>query len=138
VTLNANGSFTYTPASNYNGADSFTYKANDGHADSNVATVSIIVNAVNDAPDAVNDSATVKKNTSVAIFIYVNDTDVDGDTFTVTSFTQPAHGTVDYSSKNRNFRYTPAKGFSGTDTFTYTISDGHGGFDTATVTVTVQ
>ena len=56
LTLNADGSFTYTPAANYNGPDSFTYKANDGQADSNVATVSINVGAVNDAPVAQNDS----------------------------------------------------------------------------------
>ena len=52
LTLNADGSFTYTPAANYNGTDSFTYKANDGTADSNVATVTITVDAVNDAPVA--------------------------------------------------------------------------------------
>jgi uncharacterized protein len=138
LTLNANGSFTYTPTSNYNGADSFTYKANDGNADSNVASVSITVSAVNDAPVAAPDSATVAKNGSVAISILVNDSDVDGNTLTVSSFTQPAHGTVTYSTKNKNFRYTPAKGFSGTDTFTYTISDGNGGTSTTTVTITVQ
>ena len=52
LTLNADGSFTYTPDANYNGSDSFTYKANDGSADSNVATVSLTVSAVNDAPVA--------------------------------------------------------------------------------------
>jgi VCBS repeat-containing protein len=52
LTLNADGSFTYTPAADYNGADSFTYRANDGEADSNVATVAIAVKAVNDAPVA--------------------------------------------------------------------------------------
>ena len=56
LTLNANGCFTYTPAANYNGADSFTYKANDGTADSNMATVSLTVNPVNDAPVAAADS----------------------------------------------------------------------------------
>src|SRR5207237_816459 len=56
LTLNANGSFTYTPALNFNGSDSFTYKANDGTTDSNVATVTIAVSAVNDAPVAANDS----------------------------------------------------------------------------------
>lgn len=50
LTLNANGSFTYTPAANYNGPDSFTYQASDGTFTSNVATVSITVNAVNDPP----------------------------------------------------------------------------------------
>ena len=52
LTLNADGSFTYTPDANYNGTDSFTYKANDGTADSNVATVTLTVTAVNDAPAA--------------------------------------------------------------------------------------
>jgi CSLREA domain-containing protein len=51
LTLNANGSFSYTPAANYNGPDSFTYKARDSHtAESNVATVSLTVNPVNDPP----------------------------------------------------------------------------------------
>src|SRR5204862_4093 len=56
LTLNANGSFTYTPAANFNGSDSFTYKANDGLLDSNAATVALTINPVNDAPVAVNDS----------------------------------------------------------------------------------
>ena len=62
LTLNANGSFTYTPAANYNGPDSFTYKANDGALDSNTATVSITVSEVNDAPIAAGDSTTVAED----------------------------------------------------------------------------
>ena len=58
--------FTYTPAANYNGADSFTYTANDGTAASNVATVTITVTAVNDAPVAVNDAATTAEDTAVS------------------------------------------------------------------------
>jgi VCBS repeat-containing protein len=51
VSLNPNGTFTYTPNTNFNGTDSFTYKTNDGTVDSNnVATVTLTVNAVNDAP----------------------------------------------------------------------------------------
>jgi VCBS repeat-containing protein len=138
LALNANGSFSYTPAANYHGPDSFTYKANDGTTSSNTATVSITVNSVNDAPVATPDSVTTNKNTSVAIFALANDFDVDGDTLTVASFTQPAHGTVAYSTRNNNFRYTPTNGFKGTDTFTYTISDGHGGTATTTVTITVK
>jgi large repetitive protein len=56
LTLNADGSFTYTPDTNYNGSDSFTYKGNDGSADSNVATAHITVNLVNEAPVAHNDT----------------------------------------------------------------------------------
>ena len=56
LTLNADGTFTYTPNANFNGSDSFTYKANDGTVDSNVATVTITVDAVNDAPVALDDS----------------------------------------------------------------------------------
>jgi uncharacterized protein len=138
LALNPDGSFSYSPASNFNGSDSFTYKANDGVADSNVATVMITVTAVNDNPVAADDSATVAKNSSVAISALANDSDVDGDTLMVVSYTQGTYGTVKYSAKNNSFRYTPAKGFTGTDTFTYTISDGHGGTATGTVTITVQ
>ena len=57
MALNADGSFTYTPNADFNGADSFTYTASDGAAASNVATVTITVTGVNDAPVAVNDAA---------------------------------------------------------------------------------
>src|SRR5438876_707881 len=56
LALATDGSFTYTPAANFNGSDSFTYKANDGQADSNVATVALTINPVNDAPVPVHDS----------------------------------------------------------------------------------
>ena len=63
MTLASDGSFTYTPAANFNGTDSFTYTASDGTAVSNVATVTITVDAVNDAPVAVNDTATTTEET---------------------------------------------------------------------------
>ena len=58
---------TYTPAANYNGPDSFTFKANDGTVDSNVATVSITVTAVNDAPVANAQAVTTDEDTAKAI-----------------------------------------------------------------------
>ena len=67
LTLNANGSFTYTPTAGYYGADSFTYKANDGLADSNVATVSLTVNTVNHPPVAVNDSYSVNEDAVLTV-----------------------------------------------------------------------
>src|SRR5204863_219821 len=65
LTLNANGSFTYTPSSNYNGSDSFTYRANDGQANSNLATAALTITAVNDAPAAVNDAYTTAEDTAL-------------------------------------------------------------------------
>jgi predicted extracellular nuclease len=92
---------------------------------------------LNGPPVAVDDTMTVRKNSSDTVRALDNDSDPDGDSLTVVGFTQGANGEVKYSVKNNNFRYTPRRGFSGTDTFTYTISDGRGGTDTATVTVTV-
>jgi VCBS repeat-containing protein len=137
LTLNPNGSFTYTPAANFFGSDSFTYKAGDSALDSNVATATIIVNAVNDPPDAVNDSATTNHNTAVTISVLANDTDVEGHTLSLTAVTQGAIGSV-VSNPDGTVTYTPNAGASGADLFTYTISDGFDGTDTAAVNITVN
>src|SRR5207245_1476799 len=71
---------TYTPAANYNGADSFTFKANDGTLDSNVATVTITVTAVNDPPVANAQAVTTAEDTAKPITL--TGADVDGDTLT--------------------------------------------------------
>src|SRR5439155_2762215 len=65
LTLNSNGSFSYVPTSNYLGSDSFTYKANDGLADSGIATVNITIGGVNDAPVAVDDSYSTAEDTTL-------------------------------------------------------------------------
>ena len=62
LSLNADGSFSYTPNADFNGTDSFTYLANDGALDSNTATVNITVNAVNDAPVAADDAYPVDED----------------------------------------------------------------------------
>ena len=66
LVFNSDGTFVYTPAANYHGADSFTFKANDGLVDSNVATFSITVTPVNDAPVCANDSGTVAEDEVLA------------------------------------------------------------------------
>lgn len=136
LTLNADGSFTYRPGANYFGPDSFTYKVNDGQADSNVATVSITVTAVNDPPVASDDSAGTVKNQPVTVAVLGNDTDPDGNPLTAALATPPSHGTVTLTA-NGSFSYLPAADYSGPDSFTYTASDGRGGSATATVTITV-
>src|SRR5207244_287727 len=95
LVLNANGSFTYTPAANYNGLDSFTYKANDGAADSNVATVTITVNPVNDPPVAAGDSYSTNEDTTLTVAapgVLGNDSDIDSATITAIKMSNPAHG----------------------------------------------
>ncbi|MBA3540538.1 MAG: tandem-95 repeat protein, partial [Deltaproteobacteria bacterium] len=140
LVLNANGSFTYTPNAGYAGPDSFTYRASDGRATSNLATVSITVTAVNDAPIAANDTATILEDAAAtAIPVLANDSTAPdtGETLTITAVTQPVGGTVVITGGGTGLTFQPAANFAGTATFTYTVSDGNGGTDTATVTVTV-
>src|SRR5207244_8102189 len=88
VTLNADGSFIYTPAANYNGTDSFTYRARDGALGSATATVTITVRAVNDAPVANNQSRSMSEDGSKAITLTA--TDVDANPLTFRIITLPA------------------------------------------------
>jgi VCBS repeat-containing protein len=140
LTLNANGSFTYIPAADYNGSDSFTYRANDGKTNSNTATVSLTITAVNDAPVAVNDSYSVIQAgilTIAAPGVLANDTDAEGSTLTATRMSTPAHGTLTFNS-NGSFTYTPTYSYTGTDSFTYRVSDGTANSNTATVVINVN
>ena len=129
---------TYTPLQNYNGSDTFTFKANDGSLDSNTATVTLSIQSVNDAPTAVDDTVTTNEDTAIAVItVLANDTDPDGDTLTVDDFTQPAHGTAG-SNGDGTLTYTPDLNYNGNDSFTYTVSDGNGGTDTAAVNITIN
>ena len=134
--INPDGTIAYTPAANYNGADSFTYTMDDGHTSTATATVSVTVTAVNDGPVAANDTATTPEDTAVTIAVLANDSDVDGDALTVTSVSPAAHGGAAAGS-NGTIVYTPAANYHGGDSFAYTIADGHGGTATATVSVNV-
>ena len=139
LTFNPNGSYSYAPAANYNGADSFTFKASDGSLASNTATVSLTVNPVNDPPVANADTASVTSGSSVNIaasVLLANDTDVDGDPLSVTSVAAGAHGSVQLAGGV--VTYTPNAGYVGADSFTYFVTDGHVATPVAgTVNVTV-
>ena len=125
-------SVTYTPAADYNGADSFTFKANDGSLDSNLATVSITVNAVNDAPVA--SSQAVSTNEDTAVVIALAATDVEGSTLTY-NWSNPSYGTL--TGTGTSLTYTPAANYNGPDSFTFTAYDGAASSNVATVSVTV-
>lgn len=106
---------------------------NDGQANSEPASATIT--ATNNAPVAVNDSASTSAGSAANIPVLANDTDADGDPLLIASVTQPAHGAT--SIVGAVVRYTPAAGFSGGDAFTYSVTDG-AELATANVTVTVS
>ncbi|WP_175545939.1 Ig-like domain-containing protein [Salegentibacter echinorum] len=143
LTLNADGSFTYEPDLGYTGQDSFTYTANDGTDDSNVATVTITVNsttAPNTAPVAENDTYAVDQDEVLPISspgILQNDTDADGDNLTASLVSDVSNGTLILNADG-SFTYTPNSGYVGQDSFTYTANDGTDDSNVATVTITVN
>lgn len=124
---------TYTPNPNYTGPDSFTFKVNDGVFDSNIATVSITVTPVNDAPVANNQSVTVTQN--IAKVITLTGMDVDNDPLTFTVRTLPAHGTL--TGAGAVWTYTPDADYSGPDSFTFKVNDGLLDSNTGTVSINV-
>jgi hypothetical protein len=137
VVNNGNGTVSYTPASNYNGPDSFNYTVSDGKGGTDSGTVNITVTPVNDAPLANADSATTPEDAQVAINILANDSDPDGDTLTTAPGTAPAHGVVFYNPTNQTALYRPNTDYNGPDSFTYRLLDGKGGTASGTVSVTV-
>ena len=126
----------YTPTANYHGSDSFVVRVSDGHGGTDTVTVNVTIQAVNDPPVAVDDSATTHKNAPVNIPVLANDSDVDVDTLSVAAVSDPPHGTAVIESDN-TVTYTPDSGYTGADSLTYDISDGNGGTDTATISLTI-
>ncbi|MGH1540586.1 MAG: Ig-like domain-containing protein [Arenicella sp.] len=125
---------TYTPNADFNGADSFEFIVNDGQLDSNVATVSITVNPLNDAPVADDQSLATDEDQAVSVIVVGSD--VDGDSITYTIATQPQNGTL--SGDAPNLTYTPNADFNGADSFEFIVNDGQLDSSVATVSITVN
>ncbi|MGP9146897.1 tandem-95 repeat protein [Vibrio parahaemolyticus] len=135
VSVNPDGSVTYTPNGNYHGADSFTYIVTSGGV-SESTTVNVDVTPVNDAPVAKDDTAITDEDTPVTIDVLPNDTDIDGDKLSIQSASAPeAQGKVEIVDGKLVF--TPAENFNGDAEITYTVTDG-ALTDQATVKVTVN
>ncbi len=134
LTLNVDGTFTYTPNADFNGEDSFTYQvANAAGVDT--ATVRLTVNPVNDAPVA--QPANVAGDEDTVISGMLAAADVEGDDLTFLIESGPANGVVALEA-NGAFTYTPDTDFNGVDGFTFTVLDGQGGAATQTATITVN
>ncbi|NQU26585.1 MAG: tandem-95 repeat protein [Candidatus Nealsonbacteria bacterium] len=139
LTLLSDGSFTYTPNENFHGTDSFTYLADDGLTKSNVATVTITIDPVNDAPVAADNWLAVQIDTLRTVpapGVLGNDTDADGDAMTVSMIASALHGLVALEHDG-SFSYRPETGYVGPDRFTYQANDGKADSNVATVEITV-
>ena len=117
ITVAADGSYSYTPAANFNGQDSFDYTVTDGTL-TDVGTLTITVTAVNDAPVAVDDVISTAEDTAVSSVLALqgNDTDLDGDTLSVAAASvgtfATAHGSITVAADG-SYSYTPAANFNG-------------------------
>ena len=137
--LNQDGTVTFTPNADFNGAANFSYTATDGALTSNSATVTVNVTAVNDAPVAVADTLSATEDTPVtytAVQLLGNDTDVENDSLTIASVAQGSNGFVVLNS-NGSVTFTPAANFNGVADFSYIATDGTDLSNSAKVTVNV-
>ncbi|MEY4653017.1 MAG: hypothetical protein RI884_1598, partial [Pseudomonadota bacterium] len=157
LTLNADGTFTFTPAPNFHGdLPAVIYIVADGQGGVAKATLSISVTPINDIPVAVEDAAEIAEDSAATtIDVLTNDKDSDGGTLTVTGFTvvgDETGYTTDVGSNTATlagqgtltlnadgtFTFTPATHFHGTvSPINYTLSDGQEGSATATLSITV-
>ncbi|WP_243058370.1 Ig-like domain-containing protein [Nocardioides sp. SR21] len=136
LAIEPDGDFTYTPAPDWHGTETATYTTSTGAT----GTLDITVTPVNDAPVAHDDSYTIDENTTLSLpfpltALTANDTDVDGDTLSVSSVGSPVNGSLD--AVGGNLVFTPTADYSGPASFTYSIHDGNSATATSTVNVTV-
>lgn len=143
ATVDADGNVLYTPDANFNGNAVLRYWVTDKAGASVGVWASLKVNAVNDAPVAVNDSVSVLEDNALTLTVaqlLANDTDADmqdaaGDTLTVTAVGQASHGNV--SLNNGVVTFTPDADWQGAASFKYTVVDAAGATSEATANVTV-
>ena len=135
LTLNSDGSFTFTPNNGYIGADSFTYEANNGQTNSNIATVNLIVTS--DPPTANADFYTVTSNATLTVSAPgVLGNDIGGGPLSAILVSGSADGALALKSDG-SFTYTPNSGFVGIDSFNYVATDGVTTSAVATVSIDV-
>jgi len=133
----AKGIINYTPNSNVNGHDHFTFQVNDGKDDSNIATVTVIVEAVNDAPTA-HDIERIFARKNTAINGTMNAEDIDLDQITYRLIGTGTLGTAVITDANTGaFTFTPDTDVSGSETISYIANDGSADSNIAYIPITI-
>ncbi|MED4054866.1 Ig-like domain-containing protein [Niallia taxi] len=135
--LNKDGTFTYTPDKDYNGSDSFTYKATDGKLESAEQTVEIEVKAVNDTPTAKDSSLNVTEDEAASSVVEASDADKDKLTFAIAENGQKGKAVLT-DAETGKFIYTPDKNANGEDKVIFTVTDGQGEPVKATVSISIK
>ena len=139
LTLNADGTFLYTPNQDFNGTDSFTYQAIGAAEIGNAATVTITVNPTFDPVVANPDTYSTPGDVLLVVAapgVLANDVNPDGPPLFVGFASNPVFGTLVWFPDG-SFTYDPFPGYRGTDTFVYVADNGFGGFNATQVTLTV-
>ncbi|PKQ62801.1 hypothetical protein BZG02_11425 [Labilibaculum filiforme] len=136
LVINANGNFTYTPTSNFNGTDSFQYTIQDIDGDQSTATVTITVNSINDLPIANNDTYTTPEDTQLNANVITNDQNLFDLPISISLVSNVSHGTLTLNT-NGTFSYLPNSEYFGVDNFTYKLTDGNSDAVTANVKITI-
>ena len=136
ITYAATGTYTYTPNLNATGSDSFTFKANDGLVNSNTATITVNIAALNDAPVANNGSLNTSEDSAANGTLSAND--VDGNALSYSIVSNGSKGTVAITNTaTGTYTYTPNLNATGSDSFTFKVYDGLVNSNTATITVNI-
>ncbi len=137
VELSADGSFMYTPNPDFHGVDEFTYQSTDGHLSSEPTRVTLIVYAINDAPQAKGETLEIIEDSQfiLPVSILANDSDADKDRLTVRLLEGPGYGILELDDQG-NAVYEPQTDYFGPDHFVYVVSDGN--LESTPVTATIN
>ncbi|MDQ1504773.1 MAG: hypothetical protein QOD57_2500, partial [Actinomycetota bacterium] len=136
ASIGADNRISYTPAANYNGSDSLTYRVTDADGESSIATLALTVTSVNDAPLASNLNVSTDEDTAKSGT--VSAADIDGNALSYAVVANPAHGTLGLNTSTGAYTYTPAANYNGSDSFTFRANDGSVNSNTGTVAINVQ
>ena len=141
LTFNPDGSYSFQGPQDFNGTVTFAYKTNDGELDSNVATVTITVDPVNDAPMAQDGNALGDEDTPILGLVTATDVDSAGLTYELASGAVDGNGNPVSGltfNPDGSYSFQGPQDFNGTVTFTYKTNDGELDSNVATVTITVD